>query len=97
MGAFDVQDGAAIFATFGRFDLAAQVMGEPLHAVADSQHGDSEGQDTYVAVGSLRVVDGAGTAGENNARGLELADFVERGGAWEDGGKDLLFADSAGD
>src|SRR6267154_3156271 len=42
-GVLAVQDGAAVFATFGGFNLSAQVMGEPLHAVADSQHGDSEG------------------------------------------------------
>src|SRR5712671_1787309 len=40
-GVLDVQDSAAIFTAFGRLDLSAQVMGEPLHSVADSQHRDS--------------------------------------------------------
>src|SRR5882672_328958 len=35
---------AAVFAAFGGFDLAGQLRGEPLHAVADSQHRDAEGQ-----------------------------------------------------
>ncbi len=96
-GVLDVEDSAAIFAAFGRFDLSTQVMGEPLHAVADSQDRDSEGQNIYVTIRGLRVVDGAGAAGEDDAGGFEFADFVERGGAWEDGGEDLLFADAAGD
>src|SRR6266478_713621 len=55
-GVLDVEDSAAIFAAFGRFDLSTQVMGEPLHAVADSQDRDSEGQNIYVTIRGLRVV-----------------------------------------
>src|SRR6266851_701635 len=50
-----------------------------------------------VAFGSLRVVDGTGSAGEHNARRFELADFVERGGARENGREDLLLANAPGD
>src|SRR5882762_5948507 len=96
-GVLDVQYGAAIFAAFGRFDLSAQVMGEPLHAVADSQHGDSEGEDIYITLWRLGIVNRTGTAGKDDARRFEFADFVERGGAWEHRGEDLLFADAAGD
>src|SRR6266478_5742772 len=71
-------------------------MREPLHSVADAEHGDAEGKHGRVAFGSLGVVDGAGSAGEHDAAWLELADFVERGGARENGGEDLLFADAAG-
>src|SRR5712671_1690460 len=39
-GVLDVQYGAAVFAAFGGFDLSTQMMGEPLHSVADSQDGD---------------------------------------------------------
>ena len=96
-GVFDVQHRAAVLTTLGRFHFPAQMMGEPLHAVADSEDRDAEGEDIYVAFGGLRVVDGAGTAGEDDAGGFEFADFVERGGAWEYGREDLLFPDAAGD
>src|SRR4030088_230658 len=56
-GAIDIQNGAAVFTTRCRPHFPAQVMGEPLHAVADPQHWDAEGKDSRVAFGSLRVVD----------------------------------------
>src|ERR1700732_4550274 len=93
----DAQDGAAVFATLGGFHFAAEMVREPLHAVADSEDGDAERKDVDVTFRSLGIVDRAGPAGEHDAGGFELTDFVERGGTREHGGKDLLFADAAGD
>jgi hypothetical protein len=94
---FDIEDGAAIFTAFGRFDFSAEMVGEPLHAVADSEDGDAEREYVDVTFGSLGIVDGAGAAGKHDAGRFELADFVERGGTWENGGEDLLFANPASD
>src|ERR1700675_4224236 len=73
------------------------MMRKPLHAVADSQDGDPQCEDIYIALGSLGIVNGARPTGKNDAGGFELTDFVERGGARQNGGEDLLFADAAGD
>jgi hypothetical protein len=94
---FYIQNGAAVFAALSRFHFSAEMVGEPLHAVADAEDRNPKCEDVDVAFGSLRVVYGAWSAGEHDSRRFEFADFVERGGAWEDGGEDLLFADSAGD
>src|SRR5258707_14474394 len=72
-------------------------MREPLHSVADAEHRDAERENGWIAFGSWRVVDGAGSAGEHDAAWLKLADFIERRSARENGGEDLLFADAAGD
>src|SRR5216684_2840423 len=96
-GTIDIQHRAAVFTARRRLHFPAQVVGEPLHTVADSQHRDAERKNGRVAFGSLRVVDGTGSAGEHNARGFELADFVERGGARENGREDLLLANAPGD
>src|ERR1700738_806099 len=96
-GAIDIQNGATVFTTRRRLHFPAQVIGEPLHAVADSQHWDAERKNGWVAFGSLRIIDRAGSPGEHDACWFEFADFIERGRAWENGGKDLLFADAASD
>src|ERR1700738_4584930 len=41
-GAIHIQSGATVFTTRRRLHFPAQVIGEPLHAVADSQHWDAE-------------------------------------------------------
>src|SRR5712692_3916575 len=96
-GTIDIQHRAAVFTARRRLHFPAQVVGEPLHIVADSQHRDAERKNGRVAFRSLRIVDRAGPAGKHDARGFELVDFVERGGARENGREDLLLANAPGD
>jgi hypothetical protein len=94
---FDIQNGAAVFAALGWFHFSAQMVGEPLHAVADAEHRNAEREDARITFGSLCVVYGTGAAGEHDSRRFEFANFIERGRAWENRGEDLLFADAASD
>src|SRR5260370_22832487 len=96
IGILNIQNGPAIFAALCRLYFPAQVVGEPLHAVADSEHRNTEREHARIAFGSLRVVDRTRPAREHDARGFELANFVERRGARENGGEDLLLAKAAG-
>src|ERR1700687_1615091 len=97
IGAIDIQNRATVFAACRRLHFSSEVIGEPLHAVADSQPRAAEGKNGRIAFGGLRVVYGAGSAGKHDARRFELADFLDRGGARENGGEDLLLANAAGD
>ena len=72
-------------------------MGDPLHAIADSQDWHARGQNLWIALRGLGVIDGTGAAAKDYAGWLELHDFFERRAAWQDGGEDLLFADSTSD
>src|SRR5712664_2314341 len=96
IGIFNIQNGAAIFAARRRLHFPAQVIGEPLHAIADSEHRNAEREHARVAFGGLRVVDRPGPTGKHDAGGFELADFIERRGARKNGGEDLLLANAAG-
>src|ERR1700720_115359 len=93
-GTIDIQNGAAILTALGRFHLSTQVMGEPLHSVADAQHRDAQRQNGGVAFRSFGVVDRTRSARKHNARGFEPANFIERSGARQHGRKNLLFADA---
>src|SRR6267154_746294 len=93
-GTIDIQNGAAILTALCRLHLSTQVMGEPLHSVADAQHRDAERENGWVALGSFGVVDRTRSARQHNASGFELANFIERGGARQHRRENLLFADA---
>ena len=48
-------------------DLAAQVVGDQLHAVADAEHRDAGAQGLGVDLGRARLVDAGGAAAEDEA------------------------------
>src|SRR3954464_610870 len=92
-----IQQGAAVFPALGTFDFAAEIVGEPMHAVANAEDGQTQGEHAGIALGSIGIINGAGAAGKNQASGLELADLFDGGGTRKDGGKDLLFTNAASD
>ena len=59
--------------------------------------GKSEMQHLLVDEGRVGVVDGRRASGEDDAGGRVALDFFQRGGAGEDDGEDVLFADAARD
>lgn len=63
----DADPGVAVFALFGGLDLAAEVMRDELQAVADAEDRQAGGEDLGVSRGSIGVVYGARTAGEDDA------------------------------
>ncbi len=91
------QAGAAVFAALGFFDLAAEVVGNPLHAVADSEHRNAEVKNPRIALRRIGVINRTGPAGKDYARWLELANFLHGGATGQDGRENLLLVDAARD
>src|SRR5260370_23331327 len=60
-GTIDVQNRAAVFTARRRLHFPAQVVGEPLHTVADSQHRDAERKNGRGGVLGVRLGYGAGS------------------------------------
>ena len=94
---FDAERAFAVFALLARLDLAAEVLGQELDAVADAQHRDAELEKG--AVGQRRVlrIHARRAAGQDDALGLERGDF--RGGrvVAQDHRIDVALADAARD
>ena len=98
-GAFRVafEFSRAVFA-FGRaLDLAAESVGDELHAVADAEHGDAEIVDFAVHLRRLGRVNARWTAREDDSRGLQLGDGGRFGVVRNDLRVDLTFPNAAGD
>ena len=92
---FDV--GVSVLALVAGTDLAAQLLRHEVQAVTDAEHGHSEMQHLLVGRGRVGVIDGRRASGEDDAGGRIALDFFQRGGAGEDDGEDVLFADAARD
>jgi hypothetical protein len=73
------------------------VVDDEVEAVADAEGGQAELEEFRVGGWGVGVINGRGTAGKNDAEGLEGLDFREGGCAREDYGEDVEFADAAGD
>ncbi len=65
--------GVAVLAMGRRGDLAAELGGHGLHAVADAEHRDAEFEDGVVRPWRLVLVDRLRPAGEDHALGAEVA------------------------
>jgi hypothetical protein len=70
---------------------------DELEAVADAERGQAEREDGGVGGRGVGVVDGGWASAEDDADGVVGLDFGEWGGAGEDYGEDVVFADPAGD
>ncbi len=93
----DVEVCAAELAVVGAVDVCAEHAAGELHAVADAEDGDAEGEEVGVAGGCAGLVDAGGAAGEDDALGLHGGEFVEGGVGGEEDGKGAGLADAAGD
>ena len=87
----------AVLALVGGAHLAAQLVHHELQAVADAQHRQSKMQHALVGRRRIGVIDRRRPAGQHDARGMVALDFLERSGAGQDDGEDVLFADAARD
>ena len=67
--------GLSVFLALGRFNLAATVVHQPLHAVADTKQGLVQRQYLRVEVGGVGLKNTVRTAGQNErAELIQLAD-----------------------
>ena len=66
--------GATIFAVRGGHDLAAEVVGQQLHAVADAEHRNTHVEVFHVQLRASPFQNGRRPAGQDQRRGLERLD-----------------------
>ena len=87
----------AVLARLGRRDLAAERVGQRLHAVADAEHRLAHRQNVGRQLRRVRLVDAVRPAGQHVALRLVPVDVVDSGVEWEDLGVHPLLADAPGD
>ena len=81
----------------GRRDLAPQGVGHELAAVADPQHRHPQRKNRRVAQGRVRLVDAAGTSGENEPDGVHAFELLQRRGIGLDLAVHAALPDPPGD
>src|ERR1700730_14583416 len=95
--AFDVQVRGAVLTAEGTLHFPTKRVGEPMHAVTDTEDRNAKLENVRVALRRIRVVNRAWAAGEDHTNGFEGADFFERGSARQNRGEHFLLADAARD
>src|SRR5712691_12725362 len=78
-------------------DLAAEVVGDELHAVADAEHWDSRAQRCGVDLRRARLVDARRSAAQDQPRRIALLEFRPRGRPGHELAVHLGFANPARD
>ena len=87
----------AVLAASRGLHFSAQGFGNPMHAVADAQHGNAGRQHRRIALWGVLVVHRTGTAGEHDAHRFEGKNLLDASGARHDGAENLLFANAPRD
>ena len=85
-----------VFALRSGTDFAAEVMNDEVQAVADAKSGKIKVEKRGIGFGRISIVNGRGTARENDAEGLIGRYFGDGRRAGQDDGEDVQFADTAG-
>ena len=93
---FEGDIGVAVLALGARANLAAEIVHDEVQAVADAKHGQAQLEHGGVGHGRVSVIYRRGTAGEDDAEWLVGLDFRKWGSTGKNDGKDVLFADAAG-
>lgn len=81
----------------GRSDLAAQMVGHQLAAVANAQNRHSQGENRRIHLGRRLQIHAVGTAGENDANGIKSPNLVHGHGVGLDLAIYAALPDPAGD
>ena len=89
--------GRAVLAMVGGHDVAAQLAGHQLRAVADAQDGDPPGPDGRVGPRRIGVVDRVPAAGQDDRPGAASLDLLVRRVVRQELRVDVELADAAGD
>jgi len=66
-----------------------------MQAVADAEHGQTEGENAIIGGRRVLIVNGRRTSAQDNAGRPIALDFIQRRGTRQDNGKDFKFADAA--
>src|SRR5437870_11650071 len=90
-------DGVAVFAVGGRGDLAAELVSEELHAIADAEDREAGLEDVRGGLRGACVVHGCGAAGEDEAARVEALDLLPGSVVGDQLAVDMALAHPAGD
>ena len=90
-----VQHRIAVFPLLAGGHLAAQLMDQGLHPIADTQDGETLLKDPAWHQGSTGVIHAGRSAGEYDALGIHVLHRLPRGGRRQDLGVDLKLPDSS--
>ena len=93
----DPDTGRSVFAFTGRGDLAAELVGEQLHAIADAQHRDAGIERRRVAARGGLLVDAGRSSREDERLGRPVADRRPRRGPRDQFAVDAGLANAARD
>lgn len=89
--------GGPVLTLVGRAYFSPQMMGEKLQTVADAQDGESERENGRVRSRRVRVVDRAGSSGENEPDRMMSLNLSQRGATGNDNRENVLLSYAAGD
>ena len=87
----------AVFTLQALLDLAAEKLGEQLHAVADAEHGHAERENIFVRQRRVRGINAGRAAGQNDSARLQRGDFHRRRVVAQDDRIHVALADAARD
>src|ERR1700689_2777384 len=71
------------------------MMGKKLQAITDTEDGESQGQHAWISRRCIRVINRAGTSGEDQPDGMMRSDFGDRCATGKDYREDILFSYAA--
>src|SRR5205807_4698048 len=96
-GVLHLDEGGSVFAVVGGQDLAAEVVSDQLHAVADPEHGDAGLERGRVDLGGAAVIDAGRAAAQDQAGRLPVLQLRPGNGAQYQLAVDACLADAPGD
>ena len=97
VGRPDADDRRAVLALRRAHDVAAELAGHELRAIADAEHGQAAAPDGRVGLRGAVVVDGVGAAREDHALRAATLQLIERRVVWQELGVDVELAHAARD
>src|SRR6202789_494660 len=71
------------------------MMSEKLQAITDAEDRESQGQHAGISGRCVRVINGAGTSGEDQSDGVMRSDFSDRSATGKDYREDILLSYAA--
>ena len=71
------------------------MVGEKLQAITDTEDRESQGQHAWISGRCIRVINRAGTSGEDQPDGMMRSDFSDGSSAGEDYREDILLSYAA--
>ena len=88
------QYGVSIFPFAARFDLAAKLVNDRLHPIANTEHGEALVEHPRGGQWRARIIDACRATGKDHALWIEVSNFIPVGGVLNQLAIDVGFPDS---